>query len=83
MVTETFPGKDGVTRAVKLKTEKGELERPVQHLYPLELSCDVQEEKKKGSGLNPNAPTFRQRRDASVAANARIQETMELEQYEI
>ncbi|CAB4035485.1 Hypothetical predicted protein, partial [Paramuricea clavata] len=59
-------------RAVKLTTENGELERPEQHLYPLELSCDVQKEKKKGSELN--APTFRQRRDVSVAANDRIQE---------
>ncbi|XP_028418970.1 uncharacterized protein LOC114544572 [Dendronephthya gigantea] len=80
VVTETFPGKDGVTRAVKVKTGKGELERPVQHLYPLELSCDVREKREKGKKLNPNAPTFRQRRDAAVAADARIQETLKLEQ---
>lgn len=37
-VMETIPGKDGVTRLVKLKTAKGELLRPVQRLYPLEIS---------------------------------------------
>ena len=77
MVTGTFPGKDGVTRAVKVKTSKGELERPVQQLYPLELSCNVSE---KRQPLNPDAPTFRQRRDASIAADVRIQQTAEVEQ---
>ena len=29
IVQDAFPGKDGVTRAVKLKTAKSSLERPV------------------------------------------------------
>lgn len=32
-------GRDGVVRAAKLRTSKGNLEREVQHLYPLELTC--------------------------------------------
>ena len=40
VVGKTFPGKDGKIRTVKLKTSNGELERPVQHLFPLELPCD-------------------------------------------
>ncbi|XP_011700215.1 PREDICTED: uncharacterized protein LOC105457307, partial [Wasmannia auropunctata] len=36
-VVKVLPGKDGVTRVVKLKTATGELVRPVQRLYPLEM----------------------------------------------
>ena len=38
-VTELFPGKDGLVRAVKLKTQKGHLTRAVQKLHKLEI-CD-------------------------------------------
>ena len=37
---QLYGGRDGVIRAVKLRTSKSILERPIQHLYPLELSCD-------------------------------------------
>ena len=37
IVKEVFPGKDGHTRVVRLKTEKGELIRPIQRLIPLEV----------------------------------------------
>ncbi|GFR01725.1 bel12-ag transposon polyprotein [Trichonephila clavata] len=37
-VIELFPGRDGRTRLVKLKTGKGTLLRPVQRLYPLEVT---------------------------------------------
>jgi hypothetical protein len=37
VITELFPGKDGVIRAVKLKTATGELTRPVSRLHNLEL----------------------------------------------
>ncbi|GFT91044.1 bel12-ag transposon polyprotein [Nephila pilipes] len=36
-VLELFPGKDGIIRLVKLRTEKGNVLRPIQRLYPLEL----------------------------------------------
>ncbi|XP_055948258.1 uncharacterized protein LOC129981444 [Argiope bruennichi] len=38
-IIEVIPGKDGITRLVKLKTSRGELLRPVQRLYPLEVSA--------------------------------------------
>ncbi|GIY43259.1 reverse transcriptase [Caerostris extrusa] len=38
-VTEIFPGKDGVTRLVKVKTASGEKLRPVQRLYSLEINA--------------------------------------------
>ena len=34
-------GRDGVGRVVKVITGKGEFERPIQFLYPLELCCDA------------------------------------------
>ena len=69
MVIDTYRGNDAVTRAVRIRTSKGEIERPVQHLYPLELACDKYKETEQQPKLNPNAPAFRQRRDAAVAAD--------------
>ncbi|XP_015608204.1 uncharacterized protein LOC107274007 [Cephus cinctus] len=37
-VTEKITGKDGVVRVVRLKTATGELFRPVQRVFPLELN---------------------------------------------
>ncbi|XP_055951658.1 uncharacterized protein LOC129987740 [Argiope bruennichi] len=39
-IIEIIPGQDGVTRLVRLKTANGELLRPTQRLYPLEVSND-------------------------------------------
>ncbi|XP_011858320.1 PREDICTED: uncharacterized protein LOC105555888 [Vollenhovia emeryi] len=44
-VIETFPGRDGIVRVVKVKTSSGELVRPIQRLYPLEVSSTVMEVK--------------------------------------
>lgn len=41
-VIKVFPGKDGVIRVVKVKTAKGELMRPIQRLYPLEVSSKME-----------------------------------------
>ena len=80
IVEELYKGRDGIVRAVKLRAGKTYLERPIRpinHLYPLELSCDrtapVQ------VSLDPDAPSFRPRRDAAVAAQHRIQEVAEVE----
>lgn len=40
-VVELFPGKDGIVRVVRLITAKGQLVRPVQRLYYLEVDSDV------------------------------------------
>ena len=53
-----------------MRAGRSHLERPIQHLYPLELSCD------------PTAPVFRPRRDAAVAASLRIQEVAEEEELD-
>ena len=38
---EPIAGRDGSVRAVRLRAGKKHLERAVQQLYPLELSCDM------------------------------------------
>jgi hypothetical protein len=78
IVERLIPGKDGVVRAVKLRAGKSYLERPVQHLYPLELSCDRSQTTPKD--LNPEAPPFRPKRDAAVAAKLRSEEVLQNEQ---
>ncbi|XP_070518841.1 uncharacterized protein [Cardiocondyla obscurior] len=42
-VKELIPGKDGNVRVVRLTTAKGELVRPIQKIYPLELKYDKSE----------------------------------------
>ena len=60
-------GKDVVVRGAQVKTANGILERAIQQLYPLELTCDDNNFQKP----NPQAPTFipRARRDAAAAAS--------------
>ena len=74
IVEETYLGKDGVVRPVRVKTPNGTLERAMQQLYPLELKCDVA--KKKTVQLNPDATSFEPQsaRDAAAAARWRIRE---------
>ena len=60
---------DGVVRAAKLQARKSYLERPIQHLYPKKLSCDMQDA--SSLVLNPDAQEFSpQRRAAQVAEEA-------------
>ena len=51
-----------------------DVERAIQHLYPLELSCDKLKWKP-----NPSAPTYttRSQRDAAAAAKVRLQQQAE------
>eukprot|EP00795_Rhopilema_esculentum_P008006 gene8006-13915_t len=41
IIVKLIKGRDGVVQAAKLRAGKSYLERPIQHLYPLELSCDM------------------------------------------
>ena len=65
-------GRDGVVKAVRLRAGKSYLERAIQHLYPMELSCDQQLEEQAGGRaavkLNPDAREFRLTRRAAVVA---------------
>ena len=63
-------GRDGVVRAARLRAGKSYLERPVQFLYPLELSCDVWKEGEHA--LDPQAREFRPRRKAATDAETAV-----------
>ena len=69
---------DGVVRGAKLCTPKSVTVRPVQHLYPLERTCDMAVETAPAA-LNPTVPAFRPGRNAAVAAGARIQELAQMD----
>jgi hypothetical protein len=71
IVENVIKGRDGVIRGAKVRTAKGNLERAIQQLYPLELSCE--EEKWTP---NPCAPSFAPlpKRDAAAAATLRMQQ---------
>ena len=71
VVVNIFPGTDGIVRAVELRSEKSILQRPIQLLYPLELSCDVKKSGKDDT-LNVEAEEFRPRRNAAEIARIQI-----------
>ena len=79
VVEDLITGRDGVIRGAKLKSGKSHLERPIQHLYPLELSCDKSVQTAPVT-LNADAPVYRPRRDAAAAARFRIQDIKDNEQ---
>ena len=66
-------GKDGNIHSVKLRCKKTILERAIQHLYPMELTC-LSYKAPKEVVLDPNARDFSSKRNAAVAANERIKE---------
>ena len=68
-VTQLFTGRDNRVRGVRLQTARGELERPIQAIYPLELHCDPPQQPQ----MNPEAREFRPRRAAAVEAQERNQ----------
>ena len=87
-ITDVFPGPDGSVGAVRVKTSKSYLERAVQHLYPLELSCDAdrndsyQAEKDattESDKLNPTATEFRPKRNAAAIAELNVSDVIQNE----
>ncbi|XP_046863151.1 uncharacterized protein LOC124456887 [Xenia sp. Carnegie-2017] len=77
IVEKLYNGRDGVVCAVKLRAGKMYLERAVNHLYPLELSCDRVEP--TSVPLDPRTPAFKPKQDTAVAAEQCIKEVTELE----
>eukprot|EP00794_Sanderia_malayensis_P014442 gene14442-biopygen11541 len=67
IVEELIEGKDKVVRGAKVRTAKSLLERAIQHLYPLELTCDT-ENLHKHKELNSEAAEFRPKRTAAINA---------------
>lgn len=66
-------GGDRVIRGAKLKFGKSHLKRLIQHLYPLEFSCDKSVQTPPET-LNADAPFYRPRRGAAAAARFGIQD---------
>ncbi|XP_064649968.1 uncharacterized protein LOC135501660 [Lineus longissimus] len=52
VVTETFPGRDGIVRSVRLKTATGFLTRSVQRLHDLEISAPLPNQDSDASETN-------------------------------
>ena len=72
-----FEGRDLVVRAAKLRAGKSFLERPVQHLFPLDIACDNPVQMQNTPDPNPKSRSSRSRRDAAVAAAFRIRDALQ------
>ena len=70
IIEELIVRKDGVIRAAKVCAGKNQLERAIQHLFPLELSCDRC--KSEEVQINPEAESFKPKRQATVNAGQQI-----------
>ena len=64
IVEELITGRDRVVREAKLRAGRSCLERPIQHLYPMEVSCDRTTAMPRVT-LSAEAPVFRPSRDAA------------------
>ena len=86
IVNDLYYGKDKVVRAARLRAGKSYLERPIQHLYPLELTCDItptsksNDKKSSDSELNANASEFKPKRNAAAIARLKMQDDFENEE---
>ena len=73
IVVKLIKGRDGVIRAARLRAGKSFLERAIQQLCPMELSCDSYQESQV-SVLDPTVREFQPRRAAAAAAPLRIKD---------
>ena len=70
IVEKLIQGRDKVVRGARLRAGKSYLERSVQHLFPLELSCDhaIDVKREHCLGCTEHAPEFRPKRKTAEAA---------------
>ena len=70
VITKTFVGRDGLIRAVELKTKKGHFTRALQKLHKLELVSEV-----KGGGQSESDPktTVEDRAKACTSDDKKLQ----------
>ena len=83
MINSLIVDKNKVVRGAKLRTGKFDIERPIQFLYPLELSCS--EFRENGSTVkkfNVDAKEFRPKRRAATDARANIRGIVGFEENE-
>ncbi|XP_028407828.1 uncharacterized protein LOC114530405 [Dendronephthya gigantea] len=82
IVVKLIKGRDGVIRAARLRAGKSYIERAVQQLCPMELSCDEVVAKghvEQSESLNPQAKEFAPKRAAAKEANERIKDILNKE----
>ena len=70
-ITQVHPGKDGLVRTVTLKTQKGELTRPVQRLHCLEMEQNSLERAQEKASENVDLLGDRRSRGEDVQCRAR------------
>ena len=73
IVEELHKSKDNTIRGFKLRTPKSNTERTNQHLYPLELHCDMEKltstsKNTSHKKLNVDSKEYRPRRTAAAIA---------------
>ena len=85
-IIESFViSREGVIRGARLRAGKSYLERPVQHLFPMELSCDRNPpDDLKSNSKEPEVEIRRPTRTAAVAARKLIADiaTSELDELD-
>ena len=69
VVSKLINGRDGVLRGAKLQCGRDHLERAIEHLYPMELHCDVQCSN-KDIAIKEDRP----RRNAAAIASCKIRD---------
>ena len=67
VVEQLIKGRDNVVHAVRLRAGKSFIERAVQQLCPIKLSCDIPHKTEEVTELNPRANEFNPRKAAVVA----------------
>lgn len=77
IITKLLNGRDGVVRGARLKSRKTSIERPIQDLYPLELSTETNEKNEKQETLDPTVKEFRPKRAAAELAKQKIKKWAE------
>ena len=77
VVKQVFPGRDGVVRAVDIKTSKGLLTHSIQRLHVLEIAGDIRDHASVARlGLQENSPPA----DATDVTSGGRESLAELEQ---
>ena len=80
IVMKLNSGRDGAVRSARIKCGKSMLERAIQHLCLVELSCDLTTETGENSAsLNVNAREYITEQTAAVAAKLQIRDAAEYE----
>ena len=72
-IIESFiVGRDGVIRGARLRAGKSHIELAMQHLFPMELSCDIYPTEDIGTNEKQEKSSERTTRAAAVEACERI-----------